>query len=180
MRHTLSLIWSGRIKKWTLLLFIIFPQQTKAFEFAGGIAAVEGGDDRLRPAAFAHLSVMPSLYSRLYAWGRKFGPVEERDYLASLSWRTSVAKINTLHVSAGFSVMQQTTRVTFDDAPSENSEENNSNFGGNLGVHWSFFDHGPMYLAFSWEAHLFAAGDAAIFLVTARKQMLSLGVGVAL
>lgn len=151
-------------------------KSASATEFGTGLVGVEDGDDRFRPAAVLHFAT-GSFISRVYAYGRDYGPVRERDYILSLGKRFDLPnKSWQAHVSAA--VMSDTTEVHYSEHSEENSRFTSTNFGMAFGLHWIFVDTKAVQLRATWDSHVFPAGAAIIYLANARKSTLGLTAAV--
>lgn len=155
----------------------------QAMDFAAGFAAMEEGDDRLRPAMSLHVGWPQDFESKAYYYGRTYGPVKEETILltAVKSWGLFKSKFLTAHFGAA--VMDERTELTFDGDHSEESEsEDNLNAGAVFGIAAQLpKSQGPLFLQVSWDSHVFAAGLAGgLFLSSGRKQAISIVGGVAL
>jgi hypothetical protein len=145
--------------------------------FVGAGALIED-DDRARNAAILHLGFPNNWYSRFYLWGRTYGPVTERDGILTISKRTDIFGLKTLHASVGFSAMAERTSITYSDHPSENSTFTATNFGAVFGLHYDLYTGKSVNISASWDSNVFAAGQAIIFLVTGRKEILGITAGM--
>lgn len=158
----------------------------RAFELAAGLAAVEEGDDRLRPAAVLHLGINPQYAGRAYYYGRTYGPVTEATAVVAAVRRWGLFKSNTLTASCGLALMDEKTTLKFDDAADaavHDKVDDQYNAGLAFGIAWTPLAaaKGPFYVSASWDSALFAAGlDGMILLSTGRKETLSLIMGVML
>jgi hypothetical protein len=160
----------------TSLAFI--PQRSLAFEISAGGGALEEGDDRSRPAAIVHMSFPNNYISRAYMWGRTFGPVTETDGILTVAKRYDIFGAKSLGSVVGVSAMAEKTSIKYDDYPQENTSYTSTNAGLLLGLHYDLWTGRTLKVAASWEGHVFPAGGAVIFLVTARKQILGMTAGV--
>ena len=158
--------------------------QTSTYEASVGFAAIEEGDDRIRPGLTFHFGLAPLYYSRLHLWGRDHGPIEERAYLLSGGRRFSLFDSDLLQAQVGATLMYQGVVVNYDsrqETAADERSEGDFNIGPALGIGVVWPDVDPLYLAVHWEGHLFPAGlDGGILLATGRKQVLSLTVGMTL
>lgn len=151
--------------------------KASAFKFGAGFSAIEEGDDRFRGAFMLHMAPNDFYFGRFYLYGRDHGPVKERTYLVNVSRRMQLDLFLPLTASVGLSLLKEDTKVSFSGANSLYDEHDEQyNFGASYGVYWTL-DSNPLYFSIGWESHLFPAGQAAIFLVTARKHALNLALG---
>ena len=177
-----SLLRLGRLLAATtgLVGCIISPTPARAFDLASGLGFVEEGDDRAQTVALLHMGLQNQWYSRFYLWGRSFGPVRETNGIVAIGRQASVFSSKSLFASAGLSLMANETKITFKDYPEDNSSYTNTNVGLILGLRYELFSTKRVSVAASWDSHIYAAGTAAIFLVTGRKQILGLTAGIML
>jgi hypothetical protein len=154
------------------------------FEAAAGFAAVEEGDDRVRPGAALHLGINDFYRGRVYYYGREFGPVTEKTYLVSFSRRWGLFRSNAFQASLGMAAMNESITLEFDGEDAvEDEDENNYNLGAAFGVSWALpvKATAPFYMSASWDSHVFPAGlDGGILLSSGRKQTISVILGMAL
>lgn len=168
-----------------LVLFAASPAfwtlPAHAFEIAAGFAAVEEGDDRLRPAAAVHVGFPRDFEGNLYYYGREFGPVKEQTVIVNFVKSWDVFNSKFLEAHFGPCLMDEKTDVSFDGEDSEESQsEDNLNAGAVYGINFALPKAGPLYLAASWDSHIFAAGiNGGLLLSSGRKQTISLVGGVA-
>ncbi len=171
-----------------LVALVVFPLKVHAFELAAGAAATEESDDRLRPSVVAHMGFGEHFFSRFYLYGRNHGIVQERTSLWTLNYRFPLFGANSFwYGGTGLALLNEQfilkepgdPEVVKEKDSQQNIIENNYNFGILFSINWSF-PTSPFYLSFAWDAHLFLAGQAGVFLSTGRKQMLSLQTGLRL
>lgn len=155
-----------------------------AAEASVGFAAVEEGDERIRPGLALHLGWSEFYTSRLHYYGREFGPVREQTWLVSFNRRWGIFKSNTTTASIGLAAMDEHIRIHYAAAEDAafNEDEHNYNAGLAFGVAWSLpKSAAPLNLSVSWDSYLFPAGlNGLIFLSTGRKQTISVTMGVML
>lgn len=165
-----------------VLSWLVQAAPAFAFELGAGFAAVEEGDDRVRPGMSLHVGVNEFYASRLYYYGREFGPVREETYIASFVRRWGVFKSNAVTANFGFALMDERTQLEFEGTDaSENDSEDNYNVGAAMGIAWSLpKGTGPLYASVSWDSHVFLAGTGGLLLSTGRKQTISLILGMAI
>ncbi len=149
-----------------------------------GLAAVDSMSDRAEPAATLQMDFGQSSYSQLYYWGRDYGPVSERNFVASFVFRTPLPEAKFLNLHYGVVASDHTVSL-YDNAaskaqvnPPEVEKKSDYNLGGllGLGVEGKV---GVFKASFHWDSQIYLTGSQAIiFLTSARKQTLSLLVGV--
>ncbi len=152
-----------------------------ALEAALGVAAVDEGDDRRRPAAMLHAGFNDNWQSNALYYGRVNGPVREETYLASVSRRWSPFSSKNVVASLGAAILDEKLTIAYEDAAdaAQDLTENNYNAGLAFGLTWlPFRGTGPLYFAASWDAHIFGAGQGTFFLSTGRKESISLLLGM--
>lgn len=152
------------------------------FEIGAGFAAVEEGDDRVRPGLGLHVGYTDFYASRFHYYGRAYGPVKEETFLASFLRRWAVFKSNELSAGFGAAILNERTRLAFaGEAAAADKTENNGNLGVAAAVSWSLpKTAGPLFGSVSWDVHVFPAGLGGIFLSTGRKQTVTFILGTAL
>lgn len=146
------------------------------FELLGGLGAVEEGDDRMRPAVVVQAGMGEHWYGQGTLWGRRFAQVEERTLLVSAGYRNDVFNAKWLHAGAGIVVMEERTTVHPRGAQTSIDAQSSYNIGGMLGIH-GIWNYDRYLVQAAWDAALFPAGQAVIFLTTGRKQTLSISAG---
>jgi hypothetical protein len=159
----------------------LISEQAQAFEVAGGLAAVEEGDDRLRPAFALHAALDDFYAARMYYYGREFGPIREDTLILSAHRRFSLFRTNIIKAQMGIALMDEITKVSYSGSADKdkNEEEHNTNIGGAAGISIALpANLAPFYAQFSWDSHVFPAGLGGILLSTGRKQTLSLVAGM--
>jgi hypothetical protein len=162
---------------------VFAPAPAQAIELGAGFAAVEEGDDRIRPAAALHLGLNNDWAGNAYYYGREFGPVKEETFLLNFVKNWSIFKSKFLAAHFGPCAMNEKTTLTFDDEfKDENRSENNFNAGAVYGISWSLpKSQGPLFLSVSWDSHIFAAGlNGGLLLSSGRKQTIALVGGMTL
>lgn len=142
------------------------------------LAIADDGDDRPRPAAGAHVGVDQNYYARAWFWGQTFGPVTDTKYLVAAGRRINIFGQKGLTAGFGGAGLLEKTEIAYEDEPSENDSESRYNLGVIIGMYYDYDLHKNMKILSSWESHLFGAGTGTLFLSTARKQTLGVGLGV--
>ncbi len=163
------------VLKFVATLLALSAYQAFGYEVGLGVVGIEEGDDRLRPAANLHIGYNANWMSRLYVYGRDFGPVRERSYLFSVNRAFDVIP-KTFRGMVGGVVMQDTTSLKYKDAPAEDSTYTSTNFGISFGAHWNLYEVKSMKLYATWDSHVFPAGSGFIALANARKSAVGLSV----
>lgn len=164
----------------SIIIFVCSLASThvQAFELGAGLAGVEEGDDRYRPASLFHLGFNDSVFARAYMYGRKHGPFTERTSLLSLNRRFPLFanKSNvTAAVGAAALLEQSAYKAQTDEEKNEHKDQYNA--GVSFGCAYTLpLTHA--YISFSWDAHLYLAGSAGVFLATGRKHTLGTIIGL--
>lgn len=164
------------------VFLLILPAWEKALAYqdiAIGLAAVEEGDDRQRPALQLYSTLGKDGYVTATYYGRQFAQVEEKTYLVNLGVRSSLFGSNQFYACLGGSALLEQTVVKPFGTELRKQDDNAYNFGVAFGVQYEhawqrFFFRG------AWESSLYLAGEAGILLATARKQAVSITVGTRL
>lgn len=166
-----------RLLTWGVLALFWVPLPSLGVEAEVGVAAVEEGDDRLRPAAMAHVGITDALYVRGYIWGREFSGVTERTVLVAAGHRFPIFGSKYFSAGIGGALMDEYTELGATAAATDAGKtEHNYNVGASTTLA-AEYETGGAYLRASWDAHLFLAGVAGIFLATGRKQALTISAG---
>lgn len=157
-----------------------------AFESSFGLSAVDNMGDSAQPAWVAGLGWSESLSSKIYYWGRDFGPVSERQGLVTLAANLAIPELKQISAHYGLVGYAKQTSLyaneesrSLEEAPPP-IKEMAYNLGGLLGLGWSP-DLGRLKCNLSWDSHIFMVGGGAIiFVASARIQTFSLTFGVEL
>lgn len=167
----------------SLCVFLLtLPAHKKAFAYqdiALGLAAVEEGDDRQRPALQLYSSLGKDGYVTGTYYGRKFAQVEEKTYLVNLGVRSSLFNSNQFYACVGGSALLEQTLVKPFGTDLHKDDDNAYNFGVTFGVQYEQAWQGFFFRG-AWESSLYLAGEAGILLATARKQAVSITAGTRL
>lgn len=164
-----------------LLATYLLPASAHAFDLSAGLAAIEEGDDRLRPGAALHVGLNQDYFMRGYLYGRTYGPVTERTSLASANYRFGFwgsAKDKGFLGALGVATLMEETTVKADpEGKEDDTVAKQFNLGMSFGAsyRWLF---GSLETSVNWDSHVFLAGSAGIFLSTGRKQAISLLTGI--
>lgn len=160
---------------------LVYKTNAHGFEIAGGIAAVDEMDDRLRPAASMHIGFTDEYYMRALLYGRKFGPIIERTSILSFAYRFPVYS-NKSNLTAGVGLSTLLEETTYDpnwdqETGEDKDKKNQFNMGMNFGIGYRM-PIDPIYLSFDWDGHVYLAGVSGLLLATGRKQALNIGIGL--
>jgi len=164
-----------------LLVFLPATLDAKTIKLGLGLASVEEGDDRHRPAVLAHMDLFENWFGRLYYYGREKGPVTERTAIVSVNYKLDVFRQFQMHfmqANIGLSAMNEQTEIHFSGDSENSTTENAGNFGFVFGALANIPIPDPLFMTFNWESHVFLAGQAGIFLANGRKQAFSLITGI--
>lgn len=157
-----------------------------AIDFAVGAAGVDGMDDHMQPAVSARIGWAPDLYSQLYYWGRDYGPVSERDVV--LTFTASAPVASSKFLVAHYGITASAHDISLYDNPSSRAQpdpppathDRDLNLGGMLGMGLRA-KTGPLTYAVNWDSHIYlTASPFIVFLASARKQIVSIMLGVEL
>ena len=152
---------------------------TYALEISAGVGALEEGDDRGRGAAILAIGFANDWDSKIYAWGRSYGPVTETDGMITVAKSFGMSGSKSFRSSVGGSVLMEQTSVAYHDAPGESTSFTSTNAGLMLGLSYDLYSVKSMTVTASWDAHLFPAGQGILLLVTGRKQVIGVTAGIA-
>jgi hypothetical protein len=149
-----------------------------ALELEAGFNATEEGDDRMRPGTTLHLGIDPTTFARAFLLGRTYGPVKEKTTALEIMRRFPVSGAY-LNGAFGLSFVQEQTEIAkVDDR--EGLSQTYYNAGAAFGMYLELPPNSTFRCGLGWEAHLYPAGIAGIFLATGRKQFISLTAGLAI
>ncbi len=168
------------MRSWFLLILVLYSSPAFSEHSATiGYSAIEQGDDRYLGGLSGQV-LLGEYYVRGHFQRRKFLPVSLQTYSVALGKRAPLFGLSELQLGYGVVGLLERTSIQYTKEKDKafNRNENQFNIGLALGVFWekSFATH--FHYTVGWEAYLFPAGIAAIFLTTGRKQYLSAGVGV--
>lgn len=148
-----------------------------ALEMSGQVGLVEQGDDRGTGIAGITLTMPKKVSFGLYTLGYRQPPVSQTHFISHVSYPFSLDGYNILSAQIGISFAHSLTSIS----RSENStSENASNLGAHFGLEASIPLTKNLHLKGGWHSFVYHAGLASIFLVSARKQALTLGLGASL
>jgi hypothetical protein len=167
------------IRNTLLAVSLIYAQGADAAPSVAALgAAVEQGDDLMRPAAGLHLGINDKYFARAWIWGREFGPVVEQSVLISAGRTVPAFGSKIIVARFGVAALAESTSVQFTGTDEHLSRETTQyNLGAVAGLHLHWNRTAPLLVTAGWESHLFLAGVAGILLSTGRKQTLSVGLG---
>jgi hypothetical protein len=159
-----------------LIPLLLMSSSAAAWDIAGGIAGVEEGDDRYRPAAALHLGFTDYLYLRNYMYGRSIGPYTERTTVTSLNYRFAPIASANVRAGIGATTLVEQSIYNSDNSEEESESKSQFNFGGSFGLAY-VMPWQRVHLSFNWDAHIYPAGSSAILLATGRKHMIGITTG---
>ena len=162
------------------LITMLYSLPVGAFSLGAGLAGVEEGDDRLRPAAVIHAGWNDAYLTNFALYGRTFRCVTERTVLASLARRAAVPGFSALKASIGLFLLDEETTFNANDPITgvPMGTERGISGGVTFGIEGHLLQVGAISVRAAWESYLVPAGaDGAIFLATGRKQLFSLVMG---
>jgi len=152
---------------------------TYALDISAGVGALEEGDDRGRGAAILGIGFANDWDSKIYAWGRSYGPVTETDGMITVAKSFAMSGSKSFRSSVGGSILMEQSSVDYHDAPGESTSFTSTNAGLMLGLSYDLYTAKSMTVTASWDAHLFPAGQGILLLVTGRKQVIGVTAGIA-
>jgi hypothetical protein len=163
----------------TLYFTLLCTTPVAAWELRAGLSAMEEGDDRLRGGLLLHFE-QKNWDLRLFNFSRAYGPVVQTTRQLSIDRAYSLPFFASLSGIVGGAFLQQITDIRYHDAQVDafDAYDNDYNIGFNTGLIWKYKTKGAHTFAVSWQSTLFMAGQAFIFLVTGRKQFLSVESGM--
>ena len=151
------------------------------WELAAGFGGGENGDDRFFPAAVGHAALHESFFGRIYVHGQRSGIASNRSVLASVNYRATLPFEATKRFTAnvGVAYLADTTRIA-GTSKTSSLQSTSHNGGLALGVTFRVLTFSSWFVAADWQAHVFPAGWATIYLATGKRQFFSLITGVEL
>lgn len=168
-----------KIRVLALTLTSLAGVDAKGADIATGASVIEEGDDRPRIGGLVHIGFGDGYRGRLHVYGRDIGPVQQRTFLVSGVRHFTPFKSPMLKAAVGAALMNERITIDYASDSSLSTSENNFNLGGVFGLSLQV-PKGPLYFSMDWDAHVFPAGAAGIFLATGRKQTISIAMGVSL
>lgn len=158
---------------------LFYSSSAVAWELRGGLTTLEEGDDRLRTGVLAHIE-KNNVDSRFMYFYRKFGPVKERTFQLTVDKSFPLPQWPRLHAAFGGALLREDTEIKYELETSKygDSYEKPYNIGFNTAVYWKYKTERKHIFVISWQSAYYLAGAAGIFLVTARKQCLSIESGI--
>jgi hypothetical protein len=164
------------VSSFGFLIFCVAPSKSWALTVSTGLSAVEEQDSRLRPAASLFVQAAGNWEGSASFYGQDFSGVSQRNFLLGVYKSANIFNTKILSAGVGFAALTDTT--TFEEAPEDN--HTNVNAGVTALIRAETDPKQKFYAAASWQSHIFPAGLATIFLVTARRQIISISAGVRL
>lgn len=168
----------SRLAAAVIATWILAAPTALAGDVSWGLAGIEEGGDRIRPAVSLRLGA-DSVYADFIYWGRSFGPVREQDGIVSIGGRSKIHG-DWLYACAGFSLLAEKTSIKGGGEDGENLSETSLAPGAMLGVGARVASFGGFRYDLQWNSHIFPAGGGGIFLANGRKQVFLLSGGVEL
>ena len=166
----LILLTAYRLK--IVLILSFFSGYLEANQASVGVSRVESGDDALRPALMASFQFKKNIFFQAQFYGRRIGPIKEESFLGTVGHNFTLSKNKSFLGSVGCSIQQD--KITINKYQ-KIGHRYQYNIGLFLGLK-AMITKSPITFI-SWESHIFPAGLATIFLVSGRKQFLSVGLG---
>ncbi len=168
------------IRVFACFLFLVDVAYSKVDVDLGlGAGAVEQGDFLLQPSLRLGAEFDDSYLVIWDFYGRDYDSIEERTHMLSFAYRPQMTTMaNGFSLLFGLSFLDEYTSYK----PDVSGERvfNSTNFGFYTGIHWDWNFTEKLKLTVAWDAALFPAGVASIYLVTSRKQFITAGLGVKL
>lgn len=143
-----------------------------------GVALVEEGDDRFRPALSIEALLSPAALLKTTLYGRNHPAFTERSVLFSAAWKLELEAFSWMstHLMLGGSLLYEQLTFRGDTAEWNRANSVGGDTQWNLGVYsglqLSYAWSERWAVSASWESHLYPAGLSSLFLVFARKQSL--------
>jgi hypothetical protein len=160
-----------------LVVSLVLTSPAYGQELAGGFAAIEEGDDRIRPGLMLHMAPHPFYAAKFYHWGRDMGAIKERSYMLSVDRRWATHRSKFFEAAFGAVLLDEQITIDFESNDDFDTDEHNYNLGGHFGMSMTPPIPGPLFMSVSWDSHVFLAGQGGLFLATGRKMSVSLIMG---
>ena len=135
-----------------------------------GLAAVDEGDDRSRPAAILR-GGLDHFYGSVAAYGRTFAQVSERTIHVAAGARAPIFHTRWLTAGIGMAAIEENTVVKSRGSQTKTEQDAIYNIGVQFGLQ-AEYQAKQWILQAGWESTLFPAGLATVFLTTGRKQFI--------
>ncbi len=159
-----------------LFLKIISSQPAHAEQvFTVALGALEEGDERYRPEWIGRWTLNTRFQNELHIYGRTQGRVRQSTLMLTSTYNYPILGSKWIMARLGGAMTRDETVIRGADADTPTRSHSAYNFGAYLGLgiqggsKWTY--------SFDWNNAQFLAGSAGIFLATARKQSISLGLG---
>lgn len=162
------------------LIFLSIPAQAKGTKWQLGVSGLEEGDDRFRPALFGSLDFDQYRYGFFYH-KKIYGVVTEDRNLVFFGRAFGTNLFKGLNIFTGLALLHEGNSIQYPDRDLQafNRSEDEFNLGIFYGLNWTVYEQENLFATLSWESALFPAGLAVLALVTARKEYVTLSLGVA-
>ncbi|MGE0172392.1 MAG: hypothetical protein AB7T49_06395 [Oligoflexales bacterium] len=154
----------------------LLTDKSFAVSLSAGLSAVDEQDSRSRPAASIFVEGAGDWEGSAAVYGQDFAKVEQRSLLIAGYKKTSL--FNSKYLSAGIGVAGLVDSTKFADNPEDNATS--YNIGASALVRMETNPKSKITAGLSWQSHIFPAGRATFYLVTARRQVITLSAGVRL
>lgn len=152
-----------------------------SFELSTKLSGVEETDDVLKPSVGIELKLGSSFGAGYSYWGRSFGPVTESRALYSAYYIFKPFSTKIVSAAVGGSVLNEITELSYQPGyEAYNVKDEEFNAGMFAGIFFRIAEGKTFYFDAHWESSIFPAGTSGILLVTGRKQVLGLNLGVKL
>lgn len=161
--------------------FLMIGMSCNAFglEMTSKLTLVEETDDSFKPGVGFDVVTASGWGCGLLYWGRDFGPVSERRYQGSFYKKMAPFAHKQIFASLGLAVLNESTEIEYPSSVSSyDTSEEEWNGGGFFGIYYKLTSKPGFSAELHWESALYPAGQAAILLVTGRKQNIGLSAGV--
>ena len=142
-----------------------------------GISAVEQGDFVLQPSIRVR-GEYKSTYNLIWDfYGRDYQSIQERTNIISFAVKPKITRFGPgFSLLFGGSILDEYTK--YSPQTDEGTDFNSLIVGGYLGEFTGTTSSKRFRVGFSWDAMLYPAGVATLYLVTSRKQVINFSVGV--
>jgi hypothetical protein len=155
-------------------LFLSIPAQAQQI-FSLALGAIEEGDERYRPEWIARSLIKGRYYTELHYYGRIQGRVRQSTQMLTFAYNYPMLGSKYISARAGLALSRDEAVIRSSDPDVATRRNEAYNLGAYFGL--GVMSNTRLSFSLDWNNAQFLAGSAGIFLATARKQSLSLGLG---
>lgn len=171
--------WLKKIFRFIFILWYSLNTQLPqiiASELYLSTATCNEGDDHWRPSLGIELILLDHYSYKGYVYGRTFSHIREITLINSFAYIFDILN-NYLFTTIGPSILTESTYIDKQITSNQQTlNKTNYNVGIILGLTYKM-KFSSFNIGFNWDSHIYTAGLSSIFLVTGRKQIISLTIG---